>query len=886
MATKEFDPNLFDYADFIRAINNNANNPIPTFKHALQKANEYLTERFHEGRSATELVYLRAQVIDQILKQAWLRFFDGKDKNIALIAVGGYGRGELHPNSDIDIQILVRKNPTPFHDAIVGFTTFLWDIGLEVGHSVRTIKDCIREAKQDITVATNILESRILIGPKDLFEEQKTKTSTKKIWPSKKFFAAKLEEQKARHQKFNDTAYNLEPNIKEGPGGLRDIQMIGWVAKRHFNAITLHDLVTHNFLTEDEYKILNEGEAFLWQIRFAMHIITGRREDRLLIDHQRALAKQFGYQDDFKNMAVEKFMKEYYRTVMELSRLNEMLLNLFQEEILIGRSFRKPKALNKRFQIHNNFLEVVNDKIFKYYPFALLEVFLLMEQNPNIKGVRANTIRLIRSHLYLIDDEFRENLGCQSLFMEILRQPTGITHELRRMNRYGVLAAYLPIFGNIVGQMQHDLFHVYTVDEHTLMVIRNLRRFTVPEFRNEFPLCSDIIQTIPKQELLLLAGLFHDIAKGRGGSHAELGANDAYEFCRMHQLSNYDSKLVQWLVLNHLIMSSTAQKKDISDPEIIHEFATNVGGIDRLNYIYLLTVADIRATGPDVWNSWKDSLLKDLYHATKRALRRGLDDPILASEHIEDTRQDSLKELIKAGFKEQNILYAWQHFNDEYFIRHSVNEIVWQMTAILEGKTSTDTPILLIRNREQRGGTEVFIYSLNHEKLFAQVTAALEQVGLTIVDARILLSKDSHIFCSFIVLDENNEYVKDTTRMTELKKRVQHYLQHPDAELPGLQQHISRHAKAFKFKTDIQFWLDENSSRTAMQIGTVDRPGVLSRIARALMDCEIQLHNAKIATYGERVEDIFYITSSKGKALETTGQFDCIKNAIHEYLDT
>ncbi|MGD8785395.1 MAG: [protein-PII] uridylyltransferase, partial [Thioalkalispiraceae bacterium] len=542
MTDREFDANFFDKAAFVQELNDNPTKLIPIFKQALKKAHSYLKDRFLEGRSATELVYLRAQVVDVILQQAWLRFFPDGDTNIALVAVGGYGRGELHPHSDIDIQILIRKDPAPFHDAIIGFTTFLWDIGLEVGHSVRTIKDCVREARQDITVATNILESRLLIGAEDLFEEQQKKTSVKKIWPSKKFFAAKLEEQQARHQKFNDTTYNLEPNLKEGPGGLRDIQMIGWVAKRHFNATTLHDLVTHDFLTDDEYKILNEGEAFLWQIRFAMHIITGRREDRLLIDHQRALAKQFGYQDDFKNMAVEKFMKEYYRTVMELNRLNEMLLNLFQEEILIGKSLRKPKPLNKRFQVRNNFLEVVNDKIFKYYPFALLEVFLLMEQNPKIKGVRANTIRLIRNNLQLIDNDFRDDLGCQTLFMEILRQPTGITHELRRMNRYGVLAAYLPIFGNIVGQMQHDLFHVYTVDEHTLMVIRNLRRFTVPEFKNEFPLCSDIIQTIPKQELLLLAGLFHDIAKGRGGSHAELGAKDAFTFCQRHQLSNYDSK--------------------------------------------------------------------------------------------------------------------------------------------------------------------------------------------------------------------------------------------------------------------------------------------------------------------------------------------------------
>ena len=705
------------------------------------------------------------------------------------------------------------------------------------------------------------------------------------MWPSKNFFAAKWEEQQIRHQKFNDTAYNLEPNLKEGPGGLRDIQMIGWVAKRHFNASTLHDLVKHGFLTDDEYKILNEGEAFLWQIRFAMHIITGRREDRLLIDHQRTLAKQFGYQDDFKNMAVEKFMRDYYRTVMELSRLNEMLLNLFQEELLIRKSFRKPKPINKRFQVQNQFIEVVDEKIFQYYPFALLEIFLLLEQNPGIKGVRANTIRLIRSHLYLIDEDFRDNLGCQSLFMEILRQPTGVTHELKRMNRYGVLAAYLPVFGDIVGLMQHNLFHVYTVDEHSLMVIRNLRRFTVSNYREEFPLCSEIIQTIPKQELLLLSGLFHDIAKGRGGNHEALGAEDAFQFCQHHKLSNYDSKLVRWLVLNHLLMSTTAQKQDISDPEVIHEFATEVGEINRLNYLYLLTVADIRATGPDVWNSWKDSLLKELYHATVRALRRGLDDPILASEHIEDTKSESLKELVKSGFSENKILSQWQQFDNEYFLRHAANEIIWQMTAILDTKVNSSQPILLIRNRVQRGGTEIFIYVNDHERTFAHVTSTLEQLGLTIVDARILLSNDNHILGSFVVLDENNEIVTDTTRITELKKRLRQRLQDPSSELPTPQQHLPRQIKAFKFKTDVQFWLDEKTERTAMQIITMDRPGLLSRIARALMHCGAQLHNAKIATFGERAEDIFYITGNKGNAFKTEEQFDCIKDSIRKYLD-
>jgi len=881
--SKSLETELFDPAAFETELAESSNTPIPIFKAALTHANEILKQRFYQGRSATELVLLRAQVVDVILNYSWLKFFTDGDLNIALIAVGGYGRGELHPYSDVDLQILVRKDASLYQAAIVNFTTFLWDIGLEVGHSVRTLKECVKEARNDITIATNIQESRLLSGPKELFDEQKIKTGPKKIWPGKKFFAAKWQEQQLRHLKFNDTAYNLEPNIKEGPGGLRDIQMIGWVAKRHFNAETLHDLVTHEFLTDQEYKTLIEGQALLWQIRFGMHVLTGRREDRLLIEHQRALAKQFGYQDDAKHLAVEKFMRQYYRTVMELSRLNEMLLTLFEEELLIRPSFRKPKQINNRFQMRAGLIEVIHDKIFEQYPFAMLEVFLLLAHNKKLKGVRANTIRAIRTNLKLIDEHFRNDLACQSLFIELLKQPRGITHELRRMNRYGVLAKYLPVFSDIVGLMQHDLFHVYTVDEHTLMVIRNMRRFTVKEFSNEFPLCSKIVQTIPKQELLLLAGLFHDIAKGRGGKHSELGAIDAYAFCQQHKLSKYDSKLVQWLVLNHLIMSSTAQKKDISDPDVIHEFATQVGEINRLNYIYLLTVADIRATGPDVWNSWKDTLLRDLYVATIQVLRRGLDDPILISEHVNSTKQEALALLAEKKIDPQIILPCWEQLEDDYFLRHSANEIAWQMESILDNSISR--PIVLLRNREGRGGTELFVYTADHENSFANITTTLEQLGLNIVDARVLHSKDNWLLNSFIILDSADEVLTDKHRSLEIRKRIRQRLKSQDTTFPETHRHVSRQAKAFKAKTNVQFWQDKKSSHTVVQVITSDRPGLISCIARAFLHCDILIHKAKIATYGTRAEDIFYISSQTGKALESKGQFDCINDALIKYID-
>ena len=879
---EHLDEKLFNASQFDSALANN-NQAVSLYRMALHDARHELKERFDGGRSATELVQMYTQVIDALLERAWLAFFPEQDKYIALVAVGGYGRGELHPHSDIDLLILLDKSPRHYKERIIGFTTFLWDIGLQVGHSVRTLKECLIEAKQDITVATNLQEARLLCGPEALFDKQRKQSGPNKIWPSKQFFAEKLREQQLRHQKFNDTAYNLEPNIKEGPGGLRDIQNIGWIAKRHFGAETLHDLVRHQFLTEDEYKALHEGQAFLWQIRYGLHLMANRREDRLLFDYQRELATRFGYRDDGKSQGVEKFMKQYYRTVMELSRLNEMLLQLFHEEIVEKNTSQTPVNINKRFQASKGYLEARHENIFRHYPFALLEVFLLMTQHPELKGVRANTIRLIRAHRYLIDSNFREDLRCRSLFMEILRQPHGVTHELRRMNRYGVLAAYLPVFGNIVGQMQHDLFHVYTVDEHILMVIRNLRRFTVEEFKDEFPLCSSVMKEIPKQELLLLAALFHDIAKGRGGDHSELGEEEAVAFCRQHQLSDYDTRLVSWLVKQHLIMSTTAQRKDISDPEVVHEFATLVGDKNHLNYLYLLTVADIRATSPNVWNSWKDALLRELYVATLSALRRGLDHPVLESDSIAETKSGALGKLQESGQDSAAVQQLWARFDDEYFLRYSANEIAWQTEGILHTQAG-DLPLILIRHAAIRGGTEIFIYHPAHDRVFAHVTGTLEQLGLTIADARILRSRDGYTLDTYVALDESGLPVSDPHRINEMLTRLNRRLRDPRSELANPSQHLPRQTKAFTVQTDVQFWLDENNQRTAMQVTTRDRPGLLSRIARAFLDCGIELQNAKIATFGERAEDIFYITDTNMQPLQQDSQFACLRKAIKAHL--
>jgi [protein-PII] uridylyltransferase len=604
------DSAIFEEEEFSKALSK-TESPLLVYKDYLQNCNQYLIEEFNTEFPVKDLLYKRAWFTDELLTQAWQKHF--KNGELCLVAVGGYGRGELHPASDIDILILTGPRIKPaVKKEIEQYLMFLWDMGLEIGHSVRTVKECQNEAKADITIATNLMEARVITGNEKLFVNMQDATGPKKIWSPRKFFEAKWNEQQERHKKYDGSEHNLEPNVKEGPGALRDIQVIDWVAKRYFGATRLSQLVNFGFLTKNEYETLAEGRELLWQVRFALHILNGRREDRLLFDYQRAVAKYFGYESE-DNSAVEHFMKRYYKTVKELNRLNEILLQHFQEAIIYANRKEKIKPLNKRFQIRNDFIEVCNKNIFKNYPIALLEIFLLIQQNPSIKGVRASTIRLIRESRHLIDEKFRNDIGNKSLFMEIIKQADRVGHELRRMHRYGVLSAYLPEFERIDGLMQFDLFHVYTVDEHILFVVRNMRLFNDEKYKEQFPYCRHVLKDIPKLELLYLSGIFHDLAKGRGGSHSELGELDALEFCKRHALPDFDSKLVAWLVRQHLLMSMTAQRKDLSDPEVIQKFAEQVGDIMHLRYLYLLTVADICGTNPKMWNNWKASLLEELF---------------------------------------------------------------------------------------------------------------------------------------------------------------------------------------------------------------------------------------------------------------------------------
>ena len=851
----------------------------------LVAARERVYQRFDEGESVVTLIHENAEQIDRVLSVCFDHFIRTDTKNsCSLVAVGGYGRHELMPGSDIDLMILLAKKPDRAEqEKLSGFLTFLWDIGLEVGHSVRTIRDCVREGKADVTVMTTMLESRLITGSPELYEKFEQAISPRKIWSSRKFFEAKLEEQQNRHLRFNDTAYNLEPNIKEGPGGLRDIQIIGWVAKRHFGARSLEELVQHRFITEAEYQLLDSGQQHLWRVRFALHRIAGRREDRLLFDYQKKIAEAFGFKSGEHNLAIEQFMQQYYRTIMELERLSEMLLQIFREEILLTKSQRRLTPLNERFNLRNNYLEVAHAEVFKQHPSALMELFLLISLNERCEGVTASTIRLVREHLYLVDEAYRSNDDVNHLFMQLMSAPNGMTHQMRRMNSYGFLAAYIPAFAKITGRMQYDLFHAYTVDQHTIFVIRNLRRFALDKHRDEFPFCNDVYEELENPCLLYLAALFHDIAKGRGGDHSELGAEEATLFCLQHKLNRKETRIVSQLVRDHLLMSVTAQRKDISDPDVVRDFAQRVGSVSMLNYLYLLTVADIRSTNPKLWNNWKDALLQQLYRATKAVIRRGIDHAPDIEEIIEENRDAAYEQMADLPFTREQIDSVCDRLPGDYFLRHHPLEIKWHVNTILSNPEQAR--LVSIRQSTYTRNTKVFVYGEQAAHAFSQVTGTLGALGLDILNAEIFTTRDDKLMDTFIIQDRNGQAVTDPAVIAQIEARLLKALQSDSIYKKSLNSRKSRQLKSFDHPTQVHFDQDYLNQRTVMEISAIDMPGVLSTIANVIAAKDLSITHAKISTLGEKIDDIFYLTTPSGKAITDKGTLDSLATDLVQALE-
>ena len=850
-------------------------------KKALLQGREILHRQYSQNANSAALLRGYCRLVDGLLRQVWKEM--AFPSSIALLAVGGYGRGYLFPGSDIDLLVLLPakgNNVDTVDNAtksrLEKWVGLLWDMGLEVGHSVRTLAECTEESYKDITVQTSLLEARRLAGSRQLFSVF-SHTMMAALNPQE-FFSAKQLEQQQRHGRYHEATYNLEPNLKESPGGLRDLQNILWVSRAAGLGKSWSDLVKGGFITRQEARLAKRHESILQDLRIRLHYLTGRREDRLLFDYQTLLAKEFKITDKPPRRAGELLMQRYYLAAKSVTQINTILLLTLRAEIFPAADLI-PIIINERFQKRGEFLELRDENIFKKDPGVVLESVLLLQQHPELKARSVTTLRALWHSTLFINSAFRHDLRNCALFMEILRQPRGLTRELRFMSRYGILGRYIPVFGRIVGQMQHDLFHVYTVDEHIIMVVRNLRRFMASEFAHEYPLCSQLISEFDRPEMLYIAGLFHDIAKGRSGDHSLLGKKDAKRFCTQHGISVEDTELVTWLVENHLIMSATAQKQDLSDMEVIAGFAACVRDERRLIALYLLTVADIRGTSPKVWNTWKGKLLEDLFWATRRYLSG---EPDYVGGALENRKIRVLEllqlEAIPADAHER----LWSELDTTYFLQHDPQEIAWH-THQLYSKVDSPVPVVKARIVPVGEGIQVMIYTADQKDLFARICGFFERLNYSIVEAKIHTTYNGYALDSFLVLNPFNA----VEQYRHVISMVEHGLvQQLEQQIPlksSSQVRLSRHLKHFPITPEVDIEPDEKGTYHILSIVAGDQPELLSRIAQVLARSNVRVHSARVNTMGERAEDIFLIT---GRILNETRTLIHLETELLRILQT
>ena len=854
---------------------------LKQYKRLLKDCRNALHEEYVKGTSAQKIVKDYTAFIDSLIKNVW-DHSEIDSKRISLIAVGGYGRNELHPYSDIDLLIgTTKKLPDKQLSRIGIFVRLLWDVGLEVGHSVRTIKQSVKLAKKDITVLTTLMESRALIDKSNLTAVLLNEIESSHFWSARKYSQAKIIEQQQRHLAFDDTEYNLEPNIKDGPGGLRDIQTILWVAGRHYGKIDLKVLSDEKILFKEETQTLTRCRNFLWKLRIGLHFHSNRKEDRLLFDYQSSIARDFGYSDSQDNLAVELLMKRYYRTAKEIRLLNQTLIQYFQETD--EKKKLSVKKVNTRFNSVSGYLEASDADVYLKHPPALLETFYILQTHPELKGIRANTIRLVRESLTQVGIKIRRYSESRDIFLKILRHPSGQTHTLRSMDAYGVLAAFIPAYNKIVGQMQHDLFHVYTVDAHSLFVLRNLRTFCLNRHKDDVPEANQVMSQITKRERLYIAALFHDIAKGRGGDHAVLGEADSLRFCKYLGLSNHDSHFIAWLVRHHLLMSWTAQREDISDPQVIKKFAEQVGDQQHLDCLFVLTIADIRATSPKVWTRWKGKLLWDLYLATRRMLSQNLLPSDDTSTRISEAKEVVLRRLAQ-DISTDVVKNFWQSIEPEYFLHFGTDAIYWQQQTILCA-AACEVPLANIRYNEDLEANQILVYAPEQDVLLPIVSGAIDHLHLSIINAQIERLKNGISLLAFITIDQNGDAITDPGLLSQAKNYINERLRLGERNLKPKKRMLSRRSKHFPTKTQVSFTQSEAGNLTIMQIIAEDSPGLLYHITSALLENKIHLHTARINTLGERVEDHFFITDRDGLPITAQNTLDqlekSILNALH-----
>jgi len=822
---------------------------------AFQADKRDLIEHFMVQRAsapaASRLLKSLARHVDQTLIA--LQRLSPLPAGSALLAVGGFGRGELFPYSDIDVLILLPEADST--SGVSEFITACWDLGLDIGSSVRTVDDCEREAQGDVTIQTALLEARLISGPKPLFDA--FRQAMNRVMDVKAFLRAKTLEMQQRHVKYEGTPYSLEPNAKESPGGLRDLQVLLWVAKAAGLGHSWANLAANGLLTRFEVTQLQRHEGTLQLIRARLHAIAGRREDRLVFDLQTAVAESFGYTSSRVQRSSEVLMHRYYWAAKAVTQLNQILL-LNLEERIAGSGEPALQPINDRFFDRGGLLEVSNDNLYQQQPHAILETFLLFQKVPGIQGFSARTLRALYNARSVMDASFRRDPVNRQTFLEILKQPEGITHAMRLMNQTSVLGRYLWVFRRIVGRMQHDLFHVYTVDQHILMVLRNVRRFFIPEHAHEYPFCSQLASRWAERHVLFIAALFHDVAKGRGGDHSELGTVEVRRFCRQHGVPPAEAELAEFLVKHHLTMSHIAQKTDLSDSEVIERFARLVGDERHLTALYLLTVSDIRGTSPKVWNAWKGKLLEDLYRATLRAL--GGAQPQTEAE-VEARKREARQLLAHRSALPGTEQPLWDRLDVSYFARHDAGEIAWHARSLWR-YLDTDQPVVQARLSPVGEGLQVLVYAPDQPDLFARICGYFEGAGYSILDARIHTTRARYALDTFQIVNTRLELstaaeYRDLISMVETQ--AAQALSRDDALPEPRPARLSRRVRSFPVVPRVRLHPDEKMQRWVLSISASDRAGLLYAVARILARHHINLQLAKVSTLGERVEDTFLI---------------------------
>ena len=836
-----------------------------------------LARRFDGGDDIDALLAARAQGVDAVVRAAWRRSIEDSAE-LALFAVGGYGRGELFPQSDIDLLVLAEPTAQSRHaDALARFFALLWDAGLPVGHAVRSLAESTVAARDDITILTSLLEARPLAATEGDAARLAAAASPDLTWPPRDYFFAKREEQRQRHARFGDTSDNLEPNLKEGPGGLRDLQTLRWMALRVSGTHDLESLVALGQLGADEYATLNRERRALARLRYGLHLVARKREERLRFDHQKSLAARLGHADDADNLAVEQMMQGFYRSAALVLRVGDRLLQRFEEQ-LEGEG--APEAIDMEFESRRGYLAAIDP----HWPHRdIAHVFAMFDawaSNPGIRGLHSQTARALAESLVHLPDYTQVDAARRQPFMALLRgrQPV---ETLTRMARLGVLACWLPAFARVSGRMQFDLFHVFTVDQHTLAVLGNIAGFASGRPDERFAIAHEVWPYLRKPELLLLAALFHDIAKGRGGDHSNLGAIDARDFCSAHGLSEADTALVAWLVEKHLLMSMTAQKQDIADPDVIHRFASLVEDRERLDHLYLLTCADIAGTSPKLWNAWKDRLLADLHTATRLALRRGLEHPLAAGERIAETREAARRALHDAELDETTIDALLGRMPRESFLRGRVDQIAWQALSLRDARPG-HARVRVRALARHSGAMEVFVHSPDRDGLFAAIVATLDRLGLAIQQARLLDGPDDTVFDTFEVVPED---ASRSISLSDVEQRLSGVLAGELDAIRPSRRSQPKHLQHFRIAPQVQLGTANDARRTLLSVVCNDRPGLLADITQVLRHRRLRVHDARIATFGERAEDLFQITDEHDQPLGDIQQHQALRDALLACLD-